>query len=279
MLLYLLSALAFANTPAHVDLENVDLWAEGADTLLDGPPGCWEVVGRATWAWDLGKYGFNRGDSVIVGRLFDGIWTGFSAISLGEVQRKKKGASRHVYPDALRVVPMLGRVDESVRRDSRRSRSSEPSGSGEAVNLIRTVLDDVGGDVEVSWATWEDTAQAVVYHRGLEVGAGRNPPEATVRVRFPNGGDVPDALEIEFPESWKTQTFPRAKITSTSVKVRGQIVEGVAFPASEAVKADATVLGMTFSGAQTIDYRSFTPCTDEVRAQLEEGGTRVDLPE
>lgn len=271
----LLSALALA-APPHVDLEDTEMWAQGADLLLDGPPGCWEVVGRATWAWDLGRYGFNRGDSVIVGRLNDGVWIGLEAISLGEVQRKRKAATRHVYPDTPRVVPMLGRVDDSIRRSSR---DPDPTGSGEAVNLIRQVLDDVGGDVEVSWATWEDTAKAVVFHRGMEVGAGRNPPEATVRVRFPGGGDVPDALEIAFPESWKTKTFPRAKITSSSVKVRGQVIEGVAFPGSEAIRADLTVLGMSFAGAQTIDYRSFTPCSDEVRDQIEQRGLRVELPE
>jgi hypothetical protein len=266
--LLLVTVALSAPKPPGVDLDETSGWSAAAERLLDGPPGCYEVVGRATWAWDLGQFGFNRGDAVIVGRLHDGVWSGLKAVSLGEVARERKAPATHTYPDELRVRPLLGRLERSRSRRSSKGGDEAPTGSLQAVNLLRAALDDVTGDVEVVWATWEPTADAVVLHRSMGVGKGKD-DEAVVRTRFPGGGLAPDALEVAFPEKWKADAgMVSAAITGSRVQVRAEVVGGVAFPRSEAVQMTASALGFTFSGAQTIAYRSFVPCAEGARRPL-----------
>lgn len=269
MLPLLLSALALsAPKPPSLDLDETAGWSAAAERLLDGPPGCYEVVGRATWAWDLGQFGFNRGDAVLVGRLHDGVWSGLKALSLGEVARERKAAATHTYPDELRVRPLLGRLERTGSRRKSKGGDDEQTGSLQAVNLLRAALDDVTGEAEAVWATWEPTADAVVLHRSMGVGEGKD-DEAVVRARFPGGGLAPDALEITFPDKWKADAgMVTASVTRSKVQIRAEVVGGVAFPRSEAVQMTASALGFTFSGAQTIAYRSFVPCADEVRRPL-----------
>lgn len=267
MIVALLSSLAFASPPAHVNLDEIEPWAHATDALLDGPPGCYEVVAHAKWAWDLNRLGSNRGEAMLVGRLHDGEWSGLRAISLGEVHRERRDPTQHRYRDELRVRPLLGRV-EGPRRGDRAAGDEDgddPTGSDEAVNLIREALDEVSGEVEVAWATWEPRADAVIFRREMPIGAGSSPPTAQVLVRFPQGGTSPDALEIDFPEVWHTSSTPRARVTASDLKVRAQLISGVAFPRSEALRAEFSVLGIRFSGAQTIDYRSITPCPEPAR--------------
>ena len=274
-----LVALVASAAPPGVDLEDVTGWSKAADALLDGPPGCYELVGRATWAWDLGRFGFNRGDAVVVGRLHDGVWSGLRAVTLGEASREGRGPVERTYSDELRVVPLLGRIERSNRR-SRRNRDDgdAPTGSAEAVNVVRRALDEVTGEVEVAWATWEAAADAVVLHRSVAVGAGNPAPDAVLHTRFPDGARGPDALDVVFPERWRTTSFPSATITGSSVQVRAQLVGGVPFPKSEAVKMTAAILGFQFSGAQTIAWRSVVPCAEGAR-RAAPPPTPVDPPE
>jgi hypothetical protein len=102
----------------------------------------------------------------------------------------------------------------------------------------------------------------------MGVGKGKD-DEAVVRTRFPGGGLAPDALEVAFPEKWTHDAgMVNAAITGSRVPVRAEVVGGVAFPRSEAVQMTGSALGFTFSGAQTVAYRSFVPCAERARKTL-----------
>jgi hypothetical protein len=246
---------------APANLEDLEHWTRGADALLDGPPGCWEVVGRATWAYDFGQFAENRGDAQFVGRLEDGVWTGFTILPLGEVGRLGKQPEKRTYPAEQRFLPLLGQVGEgSVDASTGETGITTTASEGsDPQNVLREVLDELGGDTEVAWTEW-DPRVGVLLHRASPVGGGKNPPEAKTTVRFPVGSAVPDAMNVDFPESFHTRGLPRARIRDFEVRVRARVVDGHAFPSREAWRFKATVLGFSGSGAQTITYQHVNAC-------------------
>ena len=70
-------ALGWATVPDRVDVDNIEHWEAGMNRLLDGPEGCWELVGKASWEWDFGRFGSSRGDAAFIGRMRGGVWEGF----------------------------------------------------------------------------------------------------------------------------------------------------------------------------------------------------------
>src|SRR5690554_4018083 len=105
---WLALGLAWAQ-PTEVDPHDVDRYAQQADRLLEGPAGCWELVGEAKWDWDAGRLGANRGSAVFAGRMTDGVWGEFYVRSLGQIVRgrgKNASPTRH-YANDLRFIPMV----------------------------------------------------------------------------------------------------------------------------------------------------------------------------
>lgn len=264
---WLAASLALAAVPSSVDLEELDLWEDGADRLLDGPEGCWEIVGQATWDWDVGRFGGSRGGAVFVGRLHDGVWSEVHLRSLGEVRREpgRKGREVLQYAQEPRFAPLVGsleggRITVSGGEGSAEVEVERDPGDGAAENLVRNVLRELGGRVDTAWTQWDDARQAVVLHRSVPIGEGANAPEARVEVVFPGGQPLPDAMTVRFPERFFRGTLPRIRIEDAVVEVRGRISQGSIFPTSEAFRFDFGFLGMRFSGAQTITYKSAVRC-------------------
>ena len=53
-------SLGLASPPDNVDLSLIDKWNDGAEAMLDGTNGCWELVGHASGTGnlvDLGRRG------------------------------------------------------------------------------------------------------------------------------------------------------------------------------------------------------------------------------
>ena len=90
MLIAVLASLAIAGAPAGVDLNDLDHWENTAEAFLDGPPGCWEIVGQASWNWDAGRFGMSRGDTIFAAQMVDGLWGEFHLEPLGEVVRERR---------------------------------------------------------------------------------------------------------------------------------------------------------------------------------------------
>jgi len=265
----LLLGVALAAMPPDVDLSRLDTWDGAADKLLDGPPGCWEVVGKASWDWDLGRFGGSRGDAVFAGRIDDGVWSEVLLAPMGEVVRDRKGHELQVYAKEARFAPLVGMLtgrrirvatdDEEVELDAEEQ--------AEASNALRRTLDRVSGTAITSWADWDDVAGAVVLHRAIPIGDKARAPEAEVAVTFPSGDLLPSALDLAFPERFKDGTWPnRFTVKNAEAHVRGTIVSGMVFPASEAFRFDFGLFGWWGRGAQTIQYTQIKACPRAVKA-------------
>lgn len=259
-MIWFLLAHAFARVPAHVDLDDLDRWERSAETVLDGPAGCWEIVGQATWDWDIGRFGANRGDAVFAGRLQDGVWSELHVVSLGELARDagKRAQEVQQYAQEARFAPLVGKLHgRRVRvttRDDAELLSETPT------NLVRNAMNELGGSVDTSWTQWDEARQDVILHRSVPIGSGSRAPEARVEVRFPGGEDLPASLDVVFPDKFYRGTLPRWRIEHAEVHVRGRVSQGTVFPTSEAFRFDFGFLGFTFHGAQTIVYKSAVRC-------------------
>jgi hypothetical protein len=262
MLLLLTTALAAM--PPGIDLDAVQRWDGRADVLLDGPPGCWEVVGKASWNWDLGRWGGSRGDAVFAGRLVDGQWSEVHLAPLGEISREsKREAEVRVYAKEARFAPLIGRLTGQritvATDDTEVAVDAEEQAS--ASNVLRTTLDRIGGAVETTWAEWDADAEAVRLHRVVPIGDGARAPEAEVTVRFPGGDELPTALDVAFPDQFKAGSWPRRfTIRDAEVHLRGAVAAGRVFPAAESFRFEFGLMGFWGSGAQTIRYHQIKAC-------------------
>ena len=279
MTFVLFMSAALAAQPDGLDLEDPTVWETGADMLLDGPPGCWEVVGRASWNYDLGRFASSRGDSVFAARLKDGVWSDFFVDSTGEMLRVgRKGAEERVFVDKQRFVPLLGRISDASMPESW-NEDDEKKGDGgaevrvdtdgdgytdrndAAVNIVREILDNLDNNVDYSYAQWNDPRQAVVLVKAIPMGKGSNAPEAEVEAVFPGGGRLPSELTVSFPEKFMVGDFPaRAKVVDAQIMARGQVVQGAVFPEAETYSFGLAVFGFRFNVAQTIDYQTVRAC-------------------
>jgi len=265
MLLLALIGLAFAQPPDGVDPEDIDHWSIAAEAVLDGPAGCWEVVGEATWNWDFGRFGANRGSAAFVSRFEGGEWGRFHLEPLGEIARgrgrfAKEGTVAYDRSEA-KFVPLIGKLQGgSVTVSS----AEDPDDEGveleedSTVNVLREVLDRIGGESESTWAQWDEVERAMVLERMVPIG--KSNKEARISSRFPEGRDVPAQVDVVLPERVAYGILPRITIQDASVKLRGRDHRGSFFPTAETVHYEASVLGFRFSGDQTIVYRKMKRC-------------------
>lgn len=248
--------------PADVDLTDVLRWEDHAEDLLDGPEGCWEWVGDASWAWDVGRFGGSRGDAVFVGRTEDGRWGSLVLQPLGEERREGREPPVRVYDvREARFAPLVGSlVGSKVRVTTVDGTTSDEAGmeeNAEASNVLRETLGKLGAGNATSWVEWDDVRGGVVLHRGIAMDGA---DEIDAAVFFPGGGTVPTAVDLVFPPRFKTGTFPRWTIEDAVVHLRGVAHGDGAFPESETFSFGFSLLGWRFSGAQTVRYRHVKRC-------------------
>lgn len=275
--MWLLSlAAALAAPPADLDLEAVDQWDESASMILDGPAGCWEVVGHAEWDWNLGRFGSNRGASVFSSRLEDGVWGEFFVHSEGEFQKmSRKDREDRVYSDDRHFFPMVGRTVNGEVSVGRGGTVKHNRASSESRNALISALDRITGDVDYATVDWSEALGAVVLHRVLPI-AGNN-ANVNVDVMFPGGGVLPKHLEANFPDPFKVGRFPRMNVQTAHVEIDGQHSGGRVFPRAETFSFKASVLGFNFSADQTVSYRSFRKCVIE-QPVVEEAAEATAVP-
>lgn len=264
----LAAGAVLAASPPGLDLNDLDLWEASAAQVLDGPDGCWELVGRASWNWDIGRWGSSRGDALFVGRLVDGVWQGVHLEPLGEVMREGRSSETWVYSrDEARFAPLVGALQDGRVTVSVGSSGPAPDDETEeedreanTSNLLRSALERMSGDAEYAYLEWDDDAGAVKLLRVLPMGDRNNAPAAEAITTFPGGKRPGSRLDVIFPPSFYAGTLPRYRVRDAEVHVRGQVARGMVFPESETFRFDFGVLGFKFSGAQTIRYKSAHRC-------------------
>lgn len=253
-----IAALAGAEVP---DLDDPAGWEAAAPALQAGPPGCYEVVGRASWRHDLGRWGATRGDAVFAGRLEDGVWGGLRVWPTGEVTERRGEEGTETFAEAVRFAPMIGRVrglqvmlDDDRELVVRRSRDARI----DPVNTVEDVLGRLSDDVETSWVTWDAEAGAVVLERTTV--AGRSEAEVRTRTRFPEGGLVADAVDVELIGTYVHRGFVPARVDALEVHLRAHVDGDRALPAAEAVRFELALPLVRLVAAQTIEYTHVSPC-------------------
>lgn len=251
------AAAAHAAAPEGVPADDPEPWEDAWSQIVDGPPGCWEVVGRATWSYDGGRFGGVSGDAIFVGRLNDGAWQDFLIKSLGEDQRRGRADVKRAYPHGeTRFVPLIGR-----RKPQMLARQDEGD------QIFEAMARSWGNNTMTMWSMWDDEADAVVLNRSLTLGDGGE--EARMKVFFPDGQRAPTRMEIEFPERFRLPERRIVTIKDADVRIQGRQAGGMTFPEAEAFSFTGSVLGFSFAGAQTITYQTFRPCGASTVAETE----------
>ncbi|MBN2800949.1 MAG: hypothetical protein JXX28_17560 [Deltaproteobacteria bacterium] len=257
-----LLSVAMAASTGDAPLGDPSLWTERADALLAGPPGCWELVGRAVWDHQVGRRGGVEGAAVFVGRLEDGVWSELWVRPDGERSWTARDPGEVSYGDSAHFAPLIGAgrggslsvgvSGEGVQVDAQRR------GDGDPVNGLRHLLEALEGGVETS-DVWRDPArEGVVLHRDLALRRGSAP--AVIEAFFPGEATQPAAVDYRFPERMSVNGVPSVVLRGAEVRLRGRVQDGVLLPVAEAVRGTATMLGMELAFAQTVTYLSAVAC-------------------
>ncbi len=239
--------------PEGIDADEADVWEARWSEIHTGPPGCWEVVGRATWSWDAGRMGSSRGSSAFVGILEDGVWRDAFIRSLGERVVERGETPITAYPHGeYRFVPLVGRPSSKITQSEELTE-----------NALVAIIDELGGDVLTSWSDWSDERDGVVLHREIPVQGGGH---AKMDVLFPDGTELPSRLDLVFDEPFPLPDAPLVKIREAEAHIRARHTAGFAFPEAESLTFSASVFGFRAYGAQTIRYTNFRPCGGSAEA-------------
>ncbi len=165
-MIVLIASFALGAVPKGIDLlDDVFAWEDASNRLLDGPRGCWEIEGRAEQKVvafappDLFSNGLQYEEVLeadLSGRLTDGVWSDYRWTRL---EHPKGSVDRELFflPPALRkldVLPLVG---------NRRGRG------GGLSNVVRTILEEWGGDMATSLAEWDDGAGGVWWRREVPI--------------------------------------------------------------------------------------------------------------
>jgi len=260
--MWLWFATALAAAPPGLDLDDPTPWSEAAQQLFDGPAGCWEVVGKATWNHEAGRFGHTRGSVVFAGRLEDHVWSPLVIEPLGEVlQDGPRDTEHRVYKHEQRFEPLLGKHRHD-RDEDEQGKGDEPSDKAPQ-NVVQAVLEHLQGNATYAWVEWDDDQQAVVLTETVPVGKRPKAPEIQVVVRFPGGKKLPERADLKFPDRFLANRMPPAYVLGGQVQLRGVVRDGRVFPSAEAYSAELRALGFAFHSAQTIHYTSLRPCPAE----------------
>jgi hypothetical protein len=260
MLVWLM-ATAFATIPDTVDLEDIDSWDAQASQITAGPSGCWEVVGHASWNWNLGRFGNHQGEAAFAAQFAEGSWEDFHVYPMGELSTERRGNNvRRMYSDDRRFMPMVGRSRSQTVKVEHDSIRTYENADTESRNALRSLLDSVTGDVEYAYTEWDPEREGLVLTRQMPLEKGRKSEEAALEFFFPDGEALPESLQVTFPSRFTLGRFPKLSVTRADAQIVGQPHGNEVFPRAETFNFEASILGFKFSAAQTIAYRSFKRC-------------------
>lgn len=284
----LIVAGALAGPPQGVELEDIGRWTQGVKQLTAGPSGCWELSGevsvRAVLISPADRFtGVGRMELAVEGSLSSRIeeqrWTRMDH-DLRSVGGEIEPEQLHEFP----VVPLIGTFDAELldrNQDGRLGESTEGqdslsvslSGDGvevesqgaEAVELLRAAIEEWGGSVSTGYARWSEERGGVEWleHVPLYDDRARS-PEIEVVSLFPDGQELPVALDARWPRTVKVRpegTPFAITFKNPQMHLRAEPVGEVLIPAVESVSFVVGIMGFTLGYEQTITYMSAAPCS------------------
>ena len=289
LLFTILTAIA-GPMPSSVDLFAVEGWEAAANSIMDGPSGCIEWVGEASYNYQVAGMGGVEGRQVFAGRTVDGVWSPLYIKSLGQTVQWKKGEPYKRYQETRMFTPLMGQIRESERGRGDREEEENPDqeadtergvkveskvstkkqsvrvgvsfeSSGDAVNLVANFLDGLDGKVESIFAEWRSDIDAVVLNRIVPIKDKRKSAEAHMRATFPNGQDRPTRVVVSVSKPFSVGSFPRkAKVKRANIDLRVSQIGQLLYPTDEAYTLEVSYMGVPVTANQTIHYRSARRC-------------------
>ena len=237
------------SAPPSVDLNNLDGYIDGAAALLDMPDGCWDIQGNAWWKWDLGKFGREVGSAPFYGRVQDGVWVGYQTVGVRPITTSVLYTAQF-REGAPYFTPMVGQhPSDRVAADD-----------DNPVNVLRYILDDLTTDVGVAYTRWSTEDQGVWLDQDRPIRKGRRPPTVSIDAFFPLGSTDATAADWVFPQQFFVGRFVRYRVSDAQIHIKTHANTPLKGPMLEEFSATIGFLGMEFSGYQTIQYKSITPC-------------------
>ncbi|MEQ1570274.1 MAG: hypothetical protein ABMA64_31860 [Myxococcota bacterium] len=248
---------------AEVSLGDLDRWQAAAAATRAGPPGCWEIGGSValTASSDAPASRWTRGGpeehafvGSFLGRLDGGRWTAFT-YDLSPADRPGEPAELD-----LPLFPTIGHIDPGVVR---RTNPSEDGtrvevGSGEAVNLLNEVLDELNPATATAYVERDQARGDVVLYEDIPVSRASRSDVVTVTTRFAGGGAASEVRAV-FPRRWRAGEWPlRIGVYDAQLQVA---VDPRGLPTVDALSFGVGALGMTFGYAQTLTVTRAEPCT------------------
>jgi hypothetical protein len=247
-----------------VDVDDPGPWQDRAAALLQGPPGCWEVVGKASYQWSYGRFGLRQGEAGFAARFEDGTWSDLLVRSLGQVDADRDGASRTYPHGEVPFAPAVGRarpmrVSAGWSAGGGTTLDVRPDGEQAPRNQIESLIDEIAGRVETAWSSWDVARDGVVLQRLVPIGDKAGAPEVRQTVFFPGGATLP--TEIDLLASGRID-LGGASLNDVEVHVRGKVHGGRLFPTAEAqVFRASALLGLfTLESRRTVTYTSWRAC-------------------
>lgn len=273
--LLLPAALAAEPPPPHVTeaaLEDTRPWEDRARALLDGPGGCVQLRGEASFRLALYLPGGwlspgQRKDLVrrgtFLGTLDGGTWTSLAFAW-------EDGDGEGLDGDALDIdelQPIVGRVPPdpeeeeggsvSIGTGDQGTQVAITQGSDRAVNMLDGLIEEIDPQVTTAYAAWEGDSRSVVLRQFVPMDQGG---DLEIQVLFPEGG-APTSLDAVFPRRIRFREGPlTAVIRDAQLHLRGQVTPLGVLPGEEGVSMVIGALGFTFGFEQRLSYTGVRSC-------------------
>jgi len=277
------SAVWALDPPSHELLDDIERWEAGQALLISGPPGCWRLEGTARQAISLHQppdwFSAARNEVFAYegpfhGTLVDGVWVDLSS--------DLKKVADHKLDLDVGVHPLIGVLPESEfeLEDTRITIGGDGTASVDGsvvqgVNILTEAIEELSGNVETSMAQWDRETNAVMYLRQMPLSDNDNRP-IKVDVRFPEGGPLPDRLDVVWPKLIKMGDWPLiAKFRDAQAHIVGHLHEEKVLPWAESASFTVGAMGFTAGWEQVIQYTKATPCTAPAGAGTPSGSEDV----
>jgi len=261
-----------AVTPAVLD--DVGRWEQAARVLLDGPPGCVEVQGTATFQVAFFSPGGwlgpgERRDLVskghFEGRLQGGTWTALRT-TWDPVEDGDALHIDQVHPIVGKVQPAAdapapdppGKGSVSISSSGSGTSIDVAGGSEGALGLLDQIMHDIDPAVTTAYASWEGERRSVVLHQlvPLEHDGG----DLEVQVSFPEGGP-PLSLDAVFPPRVRAgDGLVKMRVLDAQLHLRSRNTELGVLPGEEGASMVVGVLGYTLGVDQRLSYDRARAC-------------------
>jgi hypothetical protein len=280
---------AMSAVPEGVDIDDVDMWADAAESFREGPDGCWMFEGHVTMilavdggASSLGLGGMMAGEvhGRVQARFDDHTWTQFH-YTLDQdrepwmVLRPMWGS---VAEDAIAAVdedgiplPDVGPSDEERERMRRRARMFSMRGNrGDDEPAIQMST--------VEYVDWNEERREVQLVQDVFV-EGMGQGEASAVHHFPDGEPFVTAVDITLPKTVTLGRWPlQGKIRRAGVHLRGHRVGDAVLPTAQRFSAIAGFFGQTFSADSSLYFERAQRCVSTPVTEQAVGDRTTDDP-